>query len=201
MTEPVGVPIPCVVAATVAVKVTAWPYTVVFIEEDSAVVVPAWATLTITVADAVAVVGAVAGREGDGFALAVAGPQDGPRGGGVSEGPRDRHRIPADGPGGRAAELAVGKRRAVGDVHGVDAHRRRGLADRHGHARGHLHHPAVAGVGDEDVARAVHRHARGVNEPGADGGLGAVGLHLHHPVVAGVGDEDVARLSTATPTG
>ena len=29
----------------------------------------------------------------------------------------------------------------------------------------HLHHPVVAGVGDEDVAGAVHRHALGVTRP------------------------------------
>ena len=53
VTEPVGGPTNGTALATVAVKVTAWPYTVGFIEEDSAVVVPAWATLTITVVDAV----------------------------------------------------------------------------------------------------------------------------------------------------
>ena len=57
LTLPVGVPAPgaslrCA-AAIVAVKVTAWPYTVLFIEADSAVVVPACATLTVTVANAV----------------------------------------------------------------------------------------------------------------------------------------------------
>ena len=53
MTVPVGVPLPGAVGLTVAVKVTDWPYTVGFIEEDSAVVVASWATLTVTVVDAV----------------------------------------------------------------------------------------------------------------------------------------------------
>ena len=53
VTEPVGGPTNGTALATVAVKVTAWPYTVGFIEEDSAVVVPAWATLIVTVVEAV----------------------------------------------------------------------------------------------------------------------------------------------------
>ena len=48
-------------------------------------------------------------------------------------------------------------------------------------------------IGDEDIARAVHRHASGLREPGTDGGLGTVGLHLHHRGLEGIGDEDVAE--------
>ena len=50
----------------------------------------------------------------------------------------------------------------------------------------------VAGVGDEDVAGRVHRHAGRAVEPGADGLDGAVGQDFLDGVVAGVGDEDVA---------
>jgi hypothetical protein len=55
-----------------------------------------------------------------------------------------------------------------------------------------LLHDGVVKVGDEDVARPVHRHADRNAEPGADGDDGAVGLDLLHRVVAKVGDEDVA---------
>ncbi len=44
MTLPVGVPLPGAVAATVAVKVTAWPNTEGSVAETSEVVVPAWLT-------------------------------------------------------------------------------------------------------------------------------------------------------------
>ena len=50
----------------------------------------------------------------------------------------------------------------------------------------------VAGVGDEDVAGRVHRHAGRAVEAGADGHDGAVGQDLLDGVVAVVGDEDVA---------
>jgi hypothetical protein len=50
----------------------------------------------------------------------------------------------------------------------------------------------LAYIGDEKVARPVYRHACGASAPGAESGLGAVGLHLHYLVVAEVGDEEVA---------
>ena len=82
------------------------------------------------------VVGGIGGGEGDGLALAVAGAEDGPRGAGVSEASRYGDGIPADGPRGGAAELAIDQRGAVGDIHGIDAHRRCGLGDVDGRGRG-----------------------------------------------------------------
>ena len=60
--------------------------------------------------------------------------------------------------------------------------------------RGQLQHPAVADVGDVDVAGAVHRYTVGVGEAG-ERQLGR-GAHPHwqlqHPVGAVVGDVEVA---------
>ena len=42
---PVGVPLPGEAAVTVAVNVTAWPYTAGFADEDSLVVVESWFTV------------------------------------------------------------------------------------------------------------------------------------------------------------
>ena len=57
-----------------------------------------------------------------------------------------------------------------------------------------LHHPVVAGIRDEDIARSIHRHTCRDNQSAAHRGLGAAtGRNLHHPVVAGIRDEDIAR--------
>ncbi len=51
-------------------------------------------------------------------------------------------------------------------------------------------------IGDVEVARAVHRHAIGIREPGA-GGRAAVALVASHSVVARDGADDAARAHLA----
>ena len=58
-----------------------------------------------------------------------------------------------------------------------------------------LLHRTVAGIGDEDVAAAIHRHASGLVEAaaqGVDGGVTARRQDLLHRIVITIGDEDVA---------
>src|SRR6516164_6501544 len=53
-----------------------------------------------------------------------------------------------------------------------------------------LHHAAVAGIGDEDVARSIDRQTVRLSQPVAQCDLGsAMGRNLHHPVVIGIRDE------------
>jgi hypothetical protein len=56
-----------------------------------------------------------------------------------------------------------------------------------------LHHAAVAGIGDEDVARSIDRQTVRLSQPVAQRGLGsAIGRNLHHTVVISVRNEDIS---------
>src|SRR5262249_3449696 len=110
--------------------------------------------------------------------------EQGPRrGGDGAAGAGGDGAVVVGGAGGQAGQVGRDRR-------GLGAGQRRG---RGGHRRRRqLHHPAVAVVGDEDVAGRVHRHAVREVEAGAEGHDGAVGQHLLDGAVEGVGDADVA---------
>ncbi len=90
------------------------------------------------------VVGRVAGGEGDRLALIIARPEHRAGGAGVGEGAGHGHGIPADDPGGGAAELAVGQGGAQGEIDRIDADGGRGPGDVDG--RGSADCRVVVGV-------------------------------------------------------